>query len=210
MVPSHRPHFLRISLTELLTDSGPFTTGICYLSNEPRVQRNRCSHVPVQKRQHAFGPAAARPPESCQAQLQGSPERGTEDHPAQQGRDCRQPARCRLQCPRIASLRLRLSVRVLEALTISRGAETPQGFPVVAGDSTVWARHLTGGDIAVALYNEDDAPKSIGAPFAALGWTATTKPLSKTCGEITQRPRQRSPRPQRGRSATSPCGRTRL
>ena len=135
--------------------------------------------MPVQKRQHAFGPAAARPPESCQAQLQGSPERGTEDHPAQQGRDCRQPARCRLQCPRIASLRLRFSARVLEALTISRGAETPQGFPVVAGDSTVWARHLTGGDIAVALYNEDDAPKSIGAPFAALGWTATTKATVK-------------------------------
>jgi alpha-galactosidase len=52
---------------------------------------------------------------------------------------------------------------------------TPQGMPVVAGDSSVWARKLTGGAVAVALYNEDDAPKSIGVSFAKLGWSATTK-----------------------------------
>ena len=46
---------------------------------------------------------------------------------------------------------------------------------MVGGDSTVWARHLTGGDVAVALYNEGDAAKSIGATFASLGWSATTK-----------------------------------
>ena len=28
---------------------------------------------------------------------------------------------------------------------------TPQGMPVVAGDSTVWARKLTSGAVAVAL-----------------------------------------------------------
>ena len=27
----------------------------------------------------------------------------------------------------------------------------------------------------MALYNEDDAPKSIGVSFASLGWSATTK-----------------------------------
>jgi hypothetical protein len=56
---------------------------------------------------------------------------------------------------------------------------TPQGFPIVAGDSTVWARHLAGGDIAVALYNEEDTPKSIGASFGAFGWPATAKATVK-------------------------------
>jgi hypothetical protein len=56
---------------------------------------------------------------------------------------------------------------------------TPQGFPVVAGDSTVWARHLTGGDVALAFYNEGDAAKSIGTSFSALGWTASTKATVK-------------------------------
>jgi alpha-galactosidase len=48
-------------------------------------------------------------------------------------------------------------------------------MPVVANESSVWARHLTGGAVAVAFYNEDDAPKSIGVSFAQLGWTASTK-----------------------------------
>ncbi|MGB0832845.1 MAG: glycoside hydrolase family 27 protein, partial [Candidatus Thalassarchaeaceae archaeon] len=52
---------------------------------------------------------------------------------------------------------------------------TPQGHVVVEGDSTVWARHLTGGDVALALYNEEDAPKSIGARFDTFGWTSSTK-----------------------------------
>lgn len=51
---------------------------------------------------------------------------------------------------------------------------TPQGFPTVSGDSTVWARNLSDGSVAVALYNEEDAPRSIGTPFTALGWTAST------------------------------------
>jgi alpha-galactosidase len=52
---------------------------------------------------------------------------------------------------------------------------TPQGFPTVAGDSTVWARNLSDGSIAVALYNEGDTPRSIGTSFAALGWPASAK-----------------------------------
>ena len=51
---------------------------------------------------------------------------------------------------------------------------TPQGFPVVEGDSAVWARHLTGGDVALALYNEADEARSLGASFASLGWSAET------------------------------------
>jgi len=31
---------------------------------------------------------------------------------------------------------------------------TPQGFPIVPGDSTIWSRKLPDGSIAVALYNE--------------------------------------------------------
>jgi alpha-galactosidase len=52
---------------------------------------------------------------------------------------------------------------------------TPQGFPTVPGDSTVWARTLSDGSIAVALYNEDDAPKAIGTSLAALGWPSNAK-----------------------------------
>jgi alpha-galactosidase len=44
----------------------------------------------------------------------------------------------------------------------------------VPGDLSVWARNLTDGSIAVALYNEDDHAKSIGVTsFASLGWPAT-------------------------------------
>ena len=45
----------------------------------------------------------------------------------------------------------------------------------LAQDSTVWARTLSDGSIAVALYNEGDSPRSIGTGFAALGWPATAK-----------------------------------
>jgi hypothetical protein len=49
---------------------------------------------------------------------------------------------------------------------------TPQGRPVRDGDLTVWARKLTGGDVAVALYNEEDAAQKIGFSLAAVGWGA--------------------------------------
>lgn len=51
---------------------------------------------------------------------------------------------------------------------------TPQGRPVKDGDLTVWARTLSDGSIAVALYNQEDAPAVIAVDFATLGWTATT------------------------------------
>lgn len=52
---------------------------------------------------------------------------------------------------------------------------TPQGRPVVDGDLTVWARNLTDGSVALALYNENDEPASIGVDFPRLGWTASTR-----------------------------------
>lgn len=46
---------------------------------------------------------------------------------------------------------------------------TPQGRPIRDGDLSVWARKLTGGDVAVALYNENDKPTDIGFETAAVG-----------------------------------------
>merc|ERR1712157_389243 len=51
---------------------------------------------------------------------------------------------------------------------------TPQGRPVKDGDLTVWTRQLSDGSVAVALYNEDDAAKSIGFDSTTLGWPAKT------------------------------------
>ena len=51
---------------------------------------------------------------------------------------------------------------------------TPQGRPVKDGDLTVWARGLSDGSQAVALYNQEDAPASIGVDFASLGWAGAT------------------------------------
>ncbi len=52
---------------------------------------------------------------------------------------------------------------------------TPQGRPIKDGDLTVWARHLTGGDVAVALYNQEDAAASIGFDVSDLGLSAADK-----------------------------------
>jgi len=46
---------------------------------------------------------------------------------------------------------------------------TPQGRPVKEGDISVWARKLSGGDIAVALYNENDETAGIGFELASVG-----------------------------------------
>ena len=58
---------------------------------------------------------------------------------------------------------------------------TPQGRPLVDGNLAVWARHLSDGSVAVALYNENDATASLSVSFAALGWpsgtTATARDL---------------------------------
>merc|ERR1712194_692348 len=50
-----------------------------------------------------------------------------------------------------------------------------QGFPTVEGDSSVWARTLSDGSVAVALFNEGETSKSIGTSFTALGWLETDK-----------------------------------
>lgn len=62
-----------------------------------------------------------------------------------------------------------------EVISINQDV-TPQGAPVTPGDLTVWARWLSDGSVAVALYNEDDAPATLSTSFAALGgsWTAST------------------------------------
>eukprot|EP00656_Telonema_subtile_P050449 TRINITY_DN6531_c0_g1_i7.p1 TRINITY_DN6531_c0_g1~~TRINITY_DN6531_c0_g1_i7.p1 ORF type:complete len:145 (-),score=51.17 TRINITY_DN6531_c0_g1_i7:74-508(-) len=51
--------------------------------------------------------------------------------------------------------------------------ETPQGTPVKSGDLTVWARRMEGDDVAVALYNEDDAAKQIGFEMSAVGMSGS-------------------------------------
>jgi len=52
---------------------------------------------------------------------------------------------------------------------------TPQGRPVTtAPDISVWARTLSDGSVAVALYNEDDSSKSIGFDFTTIGWATDT------------------------------------
>jgi alpha-galactosidase len=51
---------------------------------------------------------------------------------------------------------------------------TPQGTPVVPGDLTVWARMLSDGSAAVALYNQEDAPAQIAFKFSSVGWPAGT------------------------------------
>ena len=45
---------------------------------------------------------------------------------------------------------------------------TAQGRPVIAGDISIWARMLTGGDVAVAFYNEDDETKEFSFEFDTL------------------------------------------
>jgi alpha-galactosidase len=49
---------------------------------------------------------------------------------------------------------------------------TPQGRPIVEGDFSVWARHLSDGSIAVALLNLNDQPVDLLVEFLNLGWPA--------------------------------------
>lgn len=51
---------------------------------------------------------------------------------------------------------------------------TPQGRPVVDGDLTVWARALSDGTVAVALYNQADAPADLSTTFSSFGWPVGT------------------------------------
>lgn len=52
---------------------------------------------------------------------------------------------------------------------------TPQGRPVVDEDLTVWARTLSDGSVAVALYNEKDDAVQIGFNSSAIGLGDKTK-----------------------------------
>ena len=47
--------------------------------------------------------------------------------------------------------------------------------PVHDGDISVWARMLSDGSAAVALYNENDVPAQLAVKFADLGWPSGTK-----------------------------------
>ena len=51
-----------------------------------------------------------------------------------------------------------------EVLAINQDP-SPQGRPVVDGDRRIWTRKLANGDVALALYNEEDKSMTIG-PFA--------------------------------------------
>ena len=55
-----------------------------------------------------------------------------------------------------------------EVLAINQDV-TPQGRPVVEGDLRVWARRLTGGAVAVALYNEEEDPMELSVDLTTLG-----------------------------------------
>ena len=70
---------------------------------------------------------------------------------------------------------MRVSNDCVQVIAINQDS-TPQGFPILHHDLTVWARNLSDSSVAVALYNEGDAAIEIGVPsFTALGWPATQK-----------------------------------
>ena len=51
---------------------------------------------------------------------------------------------------------------------------TPQGRPLVNGSISVWARWLSDGSAAVALYNEEDEEQTLAVRWADLGWEEAT------------------------------------
>ena len=52
---------------------------------------------------------------------------------------------------------------------------TPQGTPLKTGDSTVWVRYLSNGDVAVAFYNENDESVKISLDFTDITeWSSST------------------------------------
>ena len=63
-----------------------------------------------------------------------------------------------------------------EVLAVNQDV-TPQGRPVKDQDLRVWARHLSDGSGAVALYNEQDVEQRITVAFTDLGWDASTHAL---------------------------------
>jgi len=65
-----------------------------------------------------------------------------------------------------------------EVIAINQDS-TPQGRPIKDDDLTVWSRHLTGGDVAVALYNEDDDMKKLAFDTSEIGFDVSSS--SKVC-----------------------------
>ena len=52
---------------------------------------------------------------------------------------------------------------------------TAQGRPVVNDDLSVWSRMLAGGDVAVALYNQEDDSQNIGFHVDQVGFDMAEK-----------------------------------
>jgi alpha-galactosidase len=48
---------------------------------------------------------------------------------------------------------------------------TPQGRPIVDNDLSVWGRTLSNGDVAIALYNQEDQKKNIGFDLRQVGYS---------------------------------------
>lgn len=57
----------------------------------------------------------------------------------------------------------------VEVLAVNQDV-TPQGRPVREGDLRVWSRRLSDSNVAVALYNEEDAEQDLSVNFEDLGW----------------------------------------
>ena len=74
--------------------------------------------------------------------------------------------------PRITELQKEILLNT-DILAINQDV-TPQGRPVVVGDISIWARMLTGGDVVVALYNEDDTTKEFSFEFETLSVAGRT------------------------------------
>jgi len=67
----------------------------------------------------------------------------------------------------ISDLQKRLLLNA-EVLGINQDV-TPQGRPLSDTDLSVWARHLSDGSVAVALYNERDNAALLSVDFSELG-----------------------------------------
>lgn len=64
---------------------------------------------------------------------------------------------------------------------------TPQGKPIVAGNSSIWARFLSDGSVAVAFYNENDSAMESRLEFSALAAMDTVpKNSAGAWGPMTQ------------------------
>jgi hypothetical protein len=86
------------------------------------------------------------------------------DHQMGDGRHFCGPVKCE---PTITALQKEILLNT-EVIAVNQDV-TPQGRPVHEGDISVWARKLTGGDVAVALYNENDEAASIGFKLLDVG-----------------------------------------